>query len=62
MVVNHSLRRTFIINIKLEKQMSNTTTGTYDIGPPSDYMAGHALIGTTLFIEAALPIILYYAW
>lgn len=42
--------------------MSNTTTGTYDIGPPSDYMAGHALIGTTLFIEAALPIILYYAW
>ena len=37
-------------------------SATYDIGPPSDYSAGHAAIGVTLFIEAALPIILYYAW
>merc|ERR1712032_74739 len=49
-------------NIKLEKLMSSPSTGTYDIGPPSDYAGGHAAIGTTLFVEAALPIILYYAW
>ena len=42
--------------------MSSPSTGTYDIGPPSDYAGGHAAIGTTLFVEAALPIILYYAW
>lgn len=38
------------------------SSGEYDIGPPSDYSAGHAAIGTTLFIQGALPIILYYAW
>ena len=41
---------------------SPAPSGEYDIGAPSDYMGGHMAIGTTLFIEAALPIILYYAW
>ena len=30
----------------------STPSDTYDIGPPSDYVAGHIMIGTTLLVEA----------
>merc|ERR1712060_286811 len=52
-------------NIKLEKakaEMGDSSTDNFQIGPPSQYAGGHAAIGVTLLIEAALPIILYYSW
>ena len=41
--------------------MSNST-GAFTIGPPADYVGGHLAIGMVTFIEAALPLILYYTW
>ena len=35
---------------------------TFDHGPPSDYLAGHIMIGTTLLVESIIPLILYYEW
>ena len=36
--------------------------GLFTIGAPSEYAGGHAAIGVVTFLEASLPIILYYAW
>ena len=37
-------------------------SGEFTIGPPADYFGGHLAIGMITFLEAAVPIILYYAW
>merc|ERR1719362_658680 len=34
----------------------------FEIGPPADYVGGHIAIGVVTFLEAAVPVILYYAW
>ena len=36
--------------------------GIFTVGPPEQYVGGHIAIGVVTFIEAALPVILYYAW
>merc|ERR1712051_14273 len=34
----------------------------FTIGEPKDYLGGHVAIGMVTLLEAAIPIVLYYAW
>ena len=34
----------------------------FTVGPPKDYVGGHITIGLVMFLEAAIPVILYYTW
>ena len=40
----------------------SSPSGEFTIGPPADYVGGHIAIGVVTFLEAALPVILYYTW
>lgn len=44
--------------------MANSTAvgGIFKVGEPSEYVQGHAMIGVVTFLEAAIPVIIYYTW
>ena len=39
-----------------------TTTPSFEVGPPKDYVGGHVALGIVTMLEAAIPAILYYTW